>query len=71
MVMYCWRVFMNQHATVSEQQLISCEICLKSIPKQDSKYIEADDYVAYFCGLECYDLWVKQAEEDEEEKDKA
>ena len=39
---------------------ISCEMCLKSIPSSDSKCLEAEDYVAHFCGLECYDIWVKQ-----------
>ncbi|MCW9012456.1 MAG: DUF3330 domain-containing protein [Gammaproteobacteria bacterium] len=45
--------------TESNHELISCEICLKSIPKSDSTSAEADDYIAYFCGLECYDQWVK------------
>lgn len=43
-----------------EQELISCEICLTSIPKERAQHAETDDYVAYFCGLECYDQWVKQ-----------
>ena len=59
---------MHQDKSVSEQELISCELCLKSIPKQDSKSAEADEYVAYFCGLECYDLWVKQSKEEDKEK---
>ena len=54
---------MNHEANVENQELISCEVCLKSIPKQDSKSVEADDYVAYFCGLDCYDAWVKKSDE--------
>ena len=51
----------------TDQPLISCEICLKSISKQDSKSVEVDDYVAHFCGLDCYDNWVKQSEQKENE----
>ena len=43
-----------------EQELISCEVCLKTIPKERAEHAETDDYVAYFCGLDCYDVWVKQ-----------
>lgn len=42
------------------QELISCEICLTSIPKESAQHAETDDYVAYFCGLECYEQWAKQ-----------
>ena len=51
---------MSHEANVKDQELISCEVCLKSVPKQDSKSVEADDYVAYFCGLDCFDAWVKK-----------
>jgi len=43
-----------------EQELISCEICLKTIPKESAEHAETEDYVAYFCGLDCYDEWAKQ-----------
>ena len=56
---------MHHKTNVKDQELISCEVCLKSIPKQDSKSVEADEYVAYFCGLDCYDVWVKKTEKDE------
>lgn len=42
--------------------LISCEVCLQSIPKEEAESVETDEYVAYFCGLDCYDLWVRQNE---------
>ena len=54
---------MTQPALDYDQQLVSCEICLKSIPLSESKSAEAEDYVAYFCGLECYDLWKRQQDE--------
>jgi uncharacterized protein DUF3330 len=57
---------LNPSTLPDEDQLISCEICLKSIPLSESGVSEAEEYFAYFCGLECYDLWVhqKQAKND-------
>lgn len=45
---------------ISEQELIACEICLKEVPLSDAANPETDDYVAHFCGLECYEQWKKQ-----------
>ena len=38
-------------------ELVKCEVCLKEIPKSNAQSAEARDYVAYFCGLECYEEW--------------
>ena len=54
----------NENNIANEQ--ISCDICLKEIPISEAKNEEANDYVAHFCGLECYDQWRKQ---DTSEKD--
>ena len=43
-----------------DEQLISCKTCLESVPLSESKISEAEEYIAYFCGLECYDLWKHQ-----------
>ena len=51
---------MPESKTHEEQGLVSCEVCLTSIPKASAEHAETEDYVAYFCGLECYDQWVKQ-----------
>lgn len=51
---------MNKPVHHDDHELISCEICLKSIPQQGSKSVETTDYVAYFCGLDCYDVWLRQ-----------
>lgn len=40
-----------------DDQIISCEICLKSVPVSEADFTEAEEYIAYFCGLECYDIW--------------
>jgi uncharacterized protein DUF3330 len=39
---------------------VPCEVCLKEIPKSEAAMAEAREYVAYFCGLECYRKWTEQ-----------
>ena len=34
---------------------VACEVCLKEVPKSAVIASEATDYVAYFCGLNCYE----------------
>jgi len=51
-----------------EEQLISCKTCLDSVPLSESQIAEAEEYVAYFCGLECYDLWIHQQKKEVEIK---
>lgn len=54
-------VTLNTNITLpEEEQLLSCEICLQQIPLSESEISEANDYVAYFCGLDCYDVWIRQ-----------
>lgn len=36
---------------------VSCEVCLKEVPQSSAVNFEAEDYVAHFCGLECYARW--------------
>ncbi|MCW9046503.1 MAG: DUF3330 domain-containing protein [Gammaproteobacteria bacterium] len=43
-----------------DEQLISCKICMEFVPLSESQISEAEEYIAYFCGLECYDLWKHQ-----------
>lgn len=45
---------------VAEQ--VSCEVCNKEIPLSEAKRFEAEDYVAYFCGLDCYSEWKHRSE---------
>ena len=37
--------------------LVSCEVCLKEIPKSEATVAEAVDYFVYFCGSDCYQKW--------------
>ena len=39
---------------------VSCEICLKEVPISEAVVPEATDYVAHFCGLDCYEKWKNQ-----------
>ncbi|CAN7752742.1 DUF3330 domain-containing protein [Cupriavidus necator] len=42
---------------------VPCEVCMKEVPKSEAIVPEACDYVAYFCGLECYAQWRRQFRE--------
>lgn len=46
--------------TEADIEEVSCEICLQNVPLSESQSEEASDYVAYFCGLNCYDKWKHQ-----------
>lgn len=51
-------------ANVEQVQIehVACEICLKEVPRSEAVVSEATDYVAYFCGLDCYGKWKEQAQ---------
>ena len=36
------------------EENVPCAQCLKEVPASLAKVFEAVDYVAYFCGPECY-----------------
>jgi hypothetical protein len=39
---------------------VACTICMKEVPISEAIVPEATDYVAHFCGVECYDKWRRQ-----------
>jgi hypothetical protein len=41
---------------------VPCHVCEHEVPISEARVAEAADYVAYFCGLDCYDRWRRQAE---------
>ncbi len=45
----------------SQSELVSCEICKQEVPLSEAKNFEAEDYVAHFCGIECYSEWKHQS----------
>jgi len=51
---------MDPRTSVPEK--VNCEICLKEIPPSEANSAEAQDYLLYFCGLECYAEWQKRSE---------
>jgi hypothetical protein len=54
----------NEEHITTEDKKISCKMCLKEIPISEIKSEEANDYIANFCGLECYDKWKSQKQPD-------
>ena len=48
--------------------MISCEVCLKEIPRSEALNSEVEEYVAYFCGLECFEAWNREQAEAEIEE---
>ena len=42
--------------------MVTCAVCLKEVPADAVKITDAQDYVLHFCGLDCLDVWRKQAE---------
>jgi len=43
--------------------LVVCGECFKRIPKDTAQSAEAADYVAYFCGLDCFQKWREKPNE--------
>jgi hypothetical protein len=37
---------------------VSCATCRDEIPASEAMSFEASDYVAHFCGLDCYQRWL-------------
>lgn len=56
----------DPHHPVAEQ--VPCEVCNKEIPLSEARRFEAEDYVAYFCGLDCYSEWKRRSETLDREK---
>ena len=45
---------------------VECSVCMKEVPKTEARVEEAADYVAYFCGLDCYEKWKTQKNNSDE-----
>jgi hypothetical protein len=55
---------MQEPGKTTDSITVACKTCLEEIPADEAKMEEASDYVLYFCGLECYRIWRRQADED-------
>ena len=54
---------MNKSNSPVETEKVACAVCRKEIPLSEAKTPEAvTDYVAHFCGLDCYQQWMRQSE---------
>jgi len=51
------------------QAMVSCDVCLKEIPKSLAHTEEAEDYVRYYCGLDCFDKWEHQNNANNTQRD--
>jgi len=47
----------------SPEGLVSCEVCLKEIPRSVARSQEGSDYVLHFCGDNCFVEWQKDQPE--------
>ena len=48
-------------------QTVACSVCLNDIPISEESSAEARDYIANFCGLDCYAVWRGQGDLRESE----
>ena len=48
---------MSAVVTPVDTENVACEVCLREIPQSEAGIVEANDYVMYFCGLDCYRQW--------------
>lgn len=58
----------NEPREKTDQSLepkVSCDVCLTEIPETEARSAEGDEYVRYFCGLDCYEQWRKKAADEE------
>ncbi len=56
---------MNKDKELPEVEMVACDICRKEVPLSEAKVPEASDYVAHFCGLDCYAKWQKESDQAE------
>ncbi len=54
----------------SSEHIVPCAQCLNEVPMSEAKIFAAVDYVAYFCGPECYSKWATQDENPEWQRSK-
>ena len=44
-----------------QAEVVQCDVCLTEVPVSVAKNVEGLDYVHYFCGLDCLQTWLDQA----------
>jgi hypothetical protein len=43
---------------------VGCAECLREVPESEALVREAQDYVLFFCGEDCYAVWRQRAEHE-------
>lgn len=41
----------------------SCAMCGETLVPAQSRSVETQDYMLYFCGLDCYEKWRRERED--------
>jgi len=59
---------MSKQIKSAEVRKVPCQLCRKEVPLSEAKVAEAADYVAYFCGLDCYAEWKRRSEQAGQKK---
>ena len=49
----------------SAPEPMSCQQCLEALPTSVSRTCEGEEYVFYYCGIDCYDQWIAAGNADE------
>ncbi|MDD2916041.1 MAG: DUF3330 domain-containing protein [Gallionella sp.] len=62
---------MEKPSDASSSAIVPCDICHKEVPLSAAVIPEAADYVAHFCGLECYTKWQQQSQHAGQQGEKA
>ncbi len=57
---------MNKPQMTVQQDL--CESYLKAVSSRELHNFETDDYIAFYCGLDCYDNWQQMEQCCEQDK---
>lgn len=55
--MSSYRDCQNEGGKSEDIAVVSCKVCREEIPLSEAKSVEGQDYVWYFCGLDCYEQW--------------
>ncbi len=55
---------MKENTTNQEEPRLSCEVCLKEIPESTAYTQEGEEYIRYFCGIDCYQKWHREKSAD-------
>lgn len=45
--------------TPIDKPLLACRVCLSEIPASVADTAEGREYVHYFCGADCYLIWMQ------------